>query len=246
MKKSVFSDYDKMKEAIDSTSSIKDAMWYLGRVPSGGNYKHFRGWAEKHGLTIKRGPRSVVGSQFRRKHTNEDMFSVDSPCDRGMVRDRIISDNLLSYICTLCGNEGVHNNLPLSLHLDHLNGVNTDHRLENLRFLCPNCHSQTDTYGGKNTRKHPIEHRKLSRKNGEAGICSSCGTPIHYGYDMCNPCSGKARRKIDWPSTDELLDMLEQKSYASVGRFLGVSDNAVRKYLKSEGVEPPKKHRPVA
>ena len=39
---------------------------------------------------------------------------------------------------------------PLALQLDHINGVNNDHRLTNLRFLCPNCHSQTDTYAGKN------------------------------------------------------------------------------------------------
>lgn len=39
---------------------------------------------------------------------------------------------------------------PLTLQLDHINRVNNDHRLTNLRFLCPNCHSQTDTYAGKN------------------------------------------------------------------------------------------------
>lgn len=48
------------------------------------------------------------------------------------------------------------NNKALSLQLDHINGVNTDNRVENLRWLCPNCHSQTDTYGSKN-KKNPIK-----------------------------------------------------------------------------------------
>ena len=48
------------------------------------------------------------------------------------------------------GNEGKWQGQDLSLQLDHINGVNNDHRVKNLRFLCPNCYSQTDTYGGKN------------------------------------------------------------------------------------------------
>jgi 5-methylcytosine-specific restriction endonuclease McrA len=60
-----------------------------------------------------------------------------------------VKENRLEYKCANCGIKE-WNNLPLSLQLDHINGVNNDHRLENLRFLCPNCHSQTDTYSGKN------------------------------------------------------------------------------------------------
>ena len=55
----------------------------------------------------------------------------------------------MEYKCQKCGiSEWLGN--PLTLQLDHINGVNNDHRLTNLRFLCPNCHSQTDTYAGKN------------------------------------------------------------------------------------------------
>lgn len=66
------------------------------------------------------------------------------------LKRRLISENLLDYKCDICGNKGEWNGQPLSLQLDHINGVNNDHRLENLRFLCPNCHSQTETYSGKN------------------------------------------------------------------------------------------------
>jgi 5-methylcytosine-specific restriction endonuclease McrA len=53
------------------------------------------------------------------------------------------------------------NNKSISLQLDHINGIRTDNRLENLRLLCPNCHSQTETFCGKNNRKKK-EKKKMN------------------------------------------------------------------------------------
>ena len=65
------------------------------------------------------------------------------------LKQRLINEGKMEYKCQKCGiSEWLGN--PLTLQLDHINGVNNDHRLTNLRFLCPNCHSQTDTYAGKN------------------------------------------------------------------------------------------------
>ena len=65
------------------------------------------------------------------------------------LKQRLINEGKMEYKCQKCWiSEWLGN--PLTLQLDHINGVNNDHRLTNLRFLCPNCHSQTDTYAGKN------------------------------------------------------------------------------------------------
>lgn len=69
---------------------------------------------------------------------------------RSRLKIRLLNEGLLEYKCALCGNIGEWQGKPLSLQLDHKNGINNDNRLENLRFLCPNCHSQTETYAGKN------------------------------------------------------------------------------------------------
>lgn len=64
--------------------------------------------------------------------------------------------------CELCRNPGIHNGRPLTLQVDHKNGISSDHRLKNLRFLCPNCHSQSDTYCWKNMhrkRRESLEGR---------------------------------------------------------------------------------------
>lgn len=67
------------------------------------------------------------------------------------LRNRIIKKNILEYECKICGIYE-YNNLPLTLELDHINGIRNDHRLCNLRLLCPNCHSQTSTWRGKNIK----------------------------------------------------------------------------------------------
>lgn len=56
------------------------------------------------------------------------------------LKERLVNETDMTYKCAICGIDSWMGQ-PLSLHLDHINGINNDHRLENLRFLCPNCHS---------------------------------------------------------------------------------------------------------
>jgi 5-methylcytosine-specific restriction endonuclease McrA len=64
----------------------------------------------------------------------------------GTIKKRLIEEGILKEECVECGKTNMHNGKKLVLHLDHINGNNKDNRIENLRFLCPNCHSQTETY----------------------------------------------------------------------------------------------------
>jgi 5-methylcytosine-specific restriction endonuclease McrA len=71
------------------------------------------------------------------------------------LKKRILKELKIEYKCEVCGLKDWLDK-PISLQLDHKNGINNDHRLENLRFICPNCHSQSSTYAGRNKRKwHP-------------------------------------------------------------------------------------------
>ncbi len=71
---------------------------------------------------------------------------------RTHVKLRLIRAGLLENRCDECGLTDWRGR-PLSIHIDHINGVRGDNRLENLRMLCPNCHSQTDTFGGRNMKR---------------------------------------------------------------------------------------------
>lgn len=58
----------------------------------------------------------------------------------------------INYYCSICGNSGVWMDKSLSLQLDHIDGDFTNNMPMNLRILCPNCHTQTETWGSKNKK----------------------------------------------------------------------------------------------
>jgi len=87
-------------------------------------------------------------SGMGRRRSDEDIFKKNSGVDRAVIRRRILQAGLIPYQCLIC-NEYQWNGKPLALHVDHINGDSMDHRLFNLRLLCPNCHTQTITYAGK-------------------------------------------------------------------------------------------------
>lgn len=92
------------------------------------------------------------------KHAFEDILIVNSKyTNMSRLKLRLIEANYLEYKCNICG---IYEwlNQPISLQLDHINGVHSDNRLENLRFLCPNCHSQTPTYAGRNKKTDTFNH----------------------------------------------------------------------------------------
>jgi len=75
---------------------------------------------------------------------------------------RAMIESGIPHICATCGNPPVWNGAPLVLQIDHINGDTLDNRRDNVRFQCPNCHSQTETFGVKNTIKGFIK-REVTR-----------------------------------------------------------------------------------
>ena len=95
------------------------------------------------------GQKASIISPTSKYTLDEILVENSSYANISRLKIRLVKENRLEYKCAFCGiSEWMGK--PLSLQLDHINGKNNDHRIENLRFLCPNCHSQTETYAGKN------------------------------------------------------------------------------------------------
>ena len=79
------------------------------------------------------------------------MLTTDNTFQTYKLKQRLLKERIIENKCIECGITEWNGKI-INMHLDHINGINNDHRLENLRMLCPNCHSQTDTYCGKNKK----------------------------------------------------------------------------------------------
>lgn len=143
------------KEFIDlikNSINIKEVLFKLGYTTVGNSWGYSQVKERMLVLNLTsydfKG-KSPLKTLNERKIKTEDLFT-NKKHPRVVIRRRIIQDNLIPYKCAICGIDS-WNGKKLSLELDHINGINNDNRLENLRFLCPNCHSQTSTYGSKNS-----------------------------------------------------------------------------------------------
>ena len=124
----------------------------VGLSPNGSNSKiQLKKRVEELGLDISHFDQTQDARQASTKYTLEEIMVENSTYQNiTKLKERIIKADLLPYKCAICGNTGEWNGQKLVLQLDHINGNHFDHRKENLRFLCPNCHSQTETFSGKN------------------------------------------------------------------------------------------------
>ena len=84
------------------------------------------------------------------KIPNKEMFVKESKVSPRALRKRVLSDELVPYVCQICGQKPIWKGKPMPLILDHINGVRDDNRLFNLRFVCSNCDTQLPTYKARN------------------------------------------------------------------------------------------------
>jgi len=127
---------------VNRCSQNPDRVFY-SRSPMAG--------AQRGNPSPHRGKRNPIRSaQYREQFPDSVVFVENSTYPRHSIKRRIIEDDLIPYVCACCGGEPMWQGKPLVLILDHVNGVNNDNRLENLRFVCSNCDSQLPTYKSKN------------------------------------------------------------------------------------------------
>jgi predicted RNA-binding Zn-ribbon protein involved in translation (DUF1610 family) len=135
---------------VKESFSIREVLIKCGLDPMGGNYRIFKQRIKDLQLDTNhfKGQGHGKGGHLTAQANEipiEKAFIKDGSLTTQKLKNKILKYNLKTYKCESCGITE-WNNKKLSLHLDHINGDNFDNRLENLRFLCPNCHSQTDTY----------------------------------------------------------------------------------------------------
>lgn len=154
---------DQLREAVKNATSVYGVFRHMGMKVGGGQHflvkqrikalgldtSHFTGQGWNRGMKVPTRP----------AFSFEEILVRNSPYVSGPdLKRRLLAAGLLEDRCALCGLLPEWQGKPLVMRLDHINGIRNDHRLENIRLLCPNCDSQTPTFAGRNKGKaDPVE-----------------------------------------------------------------------------------------
>ena len=225
-------DKERMIEAVASSYSIRECLEKLG-CPSGhGNYPTFYKYKRLYNIdTSHFTKREIKNIKNKGEYRPIADYENENPASiKGSVfLKKLVKEGYKEYRCEKCGITE-WNGEELKLQLHHLDGNHYNWNVDNLQVLCPNCHSQTDNFCGKATRSKEKEKR----------LCKNCGKPIANGNGsgLCVKCSHEEKRKVTWPSKDELKQILkdEKANFSAISRRFGVSDSAIRKWCKYYGL----------
>lgn len=207
-----WSDED-LKEAVKNSKNYSEVLGFL-KLKSGSRIKIKRE-IKNQNLDISHFSKICNrkgGPQY--SYSIEDILNNKTPLSTSAVKERLLKVKLLEYKCYIC-NISEWQNKKLMLQLDHINGNNENNELNNLRLLCPNCHSQTDTYAGKNIKE---KRQKRDKYN-----CDKCKKEISTGSKYCKSCAPNRLININWPSDEELIKQVKTYGPLELSRKMNIS-----------------------
>ncbi len=144
--------------AVVKARSYRAVLIALKLVPAGGNYDHVNRRIQQLELDTSHftGKRWNTGITYVLKSTPpvESLLVEDSLFQSYKLKKKLFQEGLKKPQCELCGWAKISDDGRIPVELDHINGDKTNNRLNNLRILCPNCHSLQLTHRGKNKKVH--------------------------------------------------------------------------------------------
>jgi hypothetical protein len=245
-----------LEPKVKEINSITKLIELLGLKLNGGNYRllkqrirqheistdHFTGPGWSKGLT-KETSESVRKTWIKSRTPDGEVFCINSGFSPSKLKKRLLELNWKNE-CNICGLYEWMGN-PITLHVDHINGISGDNRLENLQIICPNCHQQTETWGNKNGSVVKLVSTERLGRSAEMHESSSLSTPTNNCIDCSGNCSkrskrcksceairknGTTRKRVSKEQLIEDLDTI--KTYVGIGKKYGVSDVSIKKWCK--------------
>lgn len=228
---------EQAREAVAASLSFTEALRRLDKCPTGGAAAVLKKWTVAWGISTDHFDPYAAS---RRRLVNtciplEEVLVAGSTYDRGKLKERLFEAGLKQRACEFCGQGELWRGKRMGLILDHVNGVSSDNRIENLRIVCPNCAATLDTHCGRKLRLEPRD----------CLLCGESFQPKYAGHRYCSAWCGRRNdrsglrgprpetRKVERPPYEQLMAEVEAMGYCTVGRKYGVSDNAIRKWIRA-------------
>lgn len=238
-KNNIWQNETAIRAAFDGAQSIKEILISLGEPLGSANYSACKRYAARYSLEVPIFVRTnlyAVHSKNRIPLT-EILVEHSEYSGRQSLKKRLISE--LGWIdrCMTSGcpnPQPIWNGRPLVLQLEHINGVGDDNRLENLAIICPNCHTQTNTFANRNPNK--VINRYFCECGNEKGRyslrCKSCASKLSASNEI-----GSRKPQFNWPPIEEVIMLIKETNYSQAARTLGCSDHAIRKLLVRNNID---------
>lgn len=153
--------FDNLSKIVQTSNSKSECIEKLGLKKFSGNFDTFNRYIKKYDLDIshfdtKYKKMNDYVQTFIKMDINEILVENSTYASRTSLKKRLYNEGLKKRICEKCGQGEEWNGEHISLILDHINGINNDNRLKNLRILCPNCNATLETHGGKNRNREKL------------------------------------------------------------------------------------------
>ena len=141
-----------LEELCAESYSYAEVLRKAGRAQAGGSQDTLKKKIAQWGIDVSHftGQRWKHSPSYKEKYTPDILFVDNSDVSNETIRRYLLEYDLKPYICEECGCDGNWRGKILALQLHHKDGNHRNNQLNNLSFLCPNCHAITDSYGGKN------------------------------------------------------------------------------------------------
>jgi hypothetical protein len=173
------------RAAVAAARSHFDAMVRLGVRPAGGNHATLKKYLALWGISTDHFDWGGARPPRREAIPLDEVLVEGSTYERKRLKRRLVEAGLKELRCEMCGQGEMWRGVRMGLVLDHVNGVWNDNRLENLRFLCPNCNATLDTHCGRKNRRTVVDR--------ECEYCGDSFTPKYAKQRFCSrPCGACA------------------------------------------------------
>ena len=237
---------ENLETIVKESYSKAEVLRKLGLADKGSNFSNLNKWLEKHEIDCSH----FTGQLWNKGKSTpindlEDILKPNTNYSSNRLKDRLVETGLKENKCEVCGQTAEWCGKPLVLQLHHLDGDHYNNSIENLQIICPNCHTQTDTYCSRTKTKTKRKRKPDAPtvKINPEKICPICGKtfkPERSAKTYCSrECYDKHLSKNKNKSfSEENLKQLcnECLTIAEVAEKLNTSRPTVRKYLEKFGL----------
>lgn len=205
-----------LQQLVNTSSSLSEILRKQGKAKSGAAFKVLKEKLKAYGINYAFMPVQCVPKAI----PLEQKLQLGTNVKSQDLKNLLIKKGLKEDKCEICGQLPEWNGQPLVLQLDHINGDHYDNRIDNLRIVCPNCHTQTDTFGTKKPKNK----------------CIDCGKEIGRKSTRCRACGAIRNRLLksrpDKPTKEELYNLIKTQTYKNIGKKYNVSESVIRKWCR--------------